>query len=246
VELFPSKKQFENDPAAAILLDCLSSLEKDLKLADALLYHNFPLYRDDQGGVIISDAMLLSPHFGVITCAISKAQDAEDQVELSRSLSRLEQVPPYIYSRLIRNKTLRKASTQLAFEIHQLLFAPLLDPSAAKTADDPPILVTQAQLRTCLQSWKSSPLSTERFIELVATIDGAKGIIRPSSRTLTTGDTSSKGHVAAILEASITSFDQQQKHGIMGKITGPQRLRGLAGSGKTVVLAMKAAQTHLQ
>lgn len=48
------------------------------------------------------------------------------------------------------------------------------------------------------------------------------------------------------LEAEIRSFDQDQKHGYMEVLSGPQRIRGLAGSGKTVVLAMKAAITHLQ
>src|SRR5262249_11551719 len=56
----------------------------------------------------------------------------------------------------------------------------------------------------------------------------------------------SKGKQAELVEAAITIFDQQQKYGMMGKIAGPQRIRGLAGSGKTVVLAMKAAQMHLQ
>src|SRR5207244_4454545 len=40
--------------------------------------------------------------------------------------------------------------------------------------------------------------------------------------------------------------DQRQKHGSMIELDGLQRIRGLAGSGKTVVLAMKAALTHLR
>ena len=69
MELYPSKKQFENDPASAMLLEYLLKLETELGLEQALLYHNFPLYRDDEGGVIVSDAMLLSSHLGVIPLA---------------------------------------------------------------------------------------------------------------------------------------------------------------------------------
>jgi superfamily I DNA and RNA helicase len=81
--------------------------------------------------------------------------------------------------------------------------------------------------------------------KLVATIEGAKGLIRPKKRHPDLKD-GSKGRQAAQVEGAITLFDQQQKIGMMGQIMGPERIRGLAGSGKTVVLAMKAAQTHLQ
>jgi hypothetical protein len=90
------------------------------------------------------------------------------------------------------------------------------------------------------------PLGPEVFKELIATIEGAKGLIRPKERNLASQDERTKGKQAELVEAAITLFDQAQKWGRMGTVTGPQRVRGLAGSGKTVVLAMKAAQLHLQ
>lgn len=48
------------------------------------------------------------------------------------------------------------------------------------------------------------------------------------------------------LEKEISNFDIEQRKIAISLITGPQRIRGLAGSGKTVVLAMKAAHIHLQ
>jgi hypothetical protein len=93
VELYPSKKQFEKDPVSNILLESLLQLEVELGLQQALVYHNFPLYRDDEGGLIVSDTMLLSPHLGVIPIALTAAKDTKDQMGLPRSLTRLEQVP---------------------------------------------------------------------------------------------------------------------------------------------------------
>jgi superfamily I DNA and RNA helicase len=47
------------------------------------------------------------------------------------------------------------------------------------------------------------------------------------------------------IENQIAIFDKEQKSAALKIIDGPQRIRGLAGSGKTIVLAMKAAMIHL-
>ncbi|MEK9968707.1 MAG: hypothetical protein VW600_06205, partial [Ferrovibrio sp.] len=49
----------------------------------------------------------------------------------------------------------------------------------------------------------------------------------------------------AALEAEISNFDQKQRYIALVEFGGPARIRGLAGSGKTVILAMKAAHLHL-
>ncbi len=49
----------------------------------------------------------------------------------------------------------------------------------------------------------------------------------------------------ANLEAEIANFDQKQRHIALVDVGGPARIRGLAGSGKTVILAMKVAHLHL-
>ena len=45
---------------------------------------------------------------------------------------------------------------------------------------------------------------------------------------------------------TIAIFDREQKNAALHTLEGPQRIRGLAGSGKTVILAYKAALIHLQ
>ena len=55
-----------------------------------------------------------------------------------------------------------------------------------------------------------------------------------------------KGRVLSILQNKEACFDLEQKHAALNIIEAPQRIRGLAGSGKTVILAMKAALFHLQ
>src|SRR5207253_2531381 len=84
------------------------------------------------------------------------------------------------------------------------------------------------------------------YLETISTIEGAKGLIRPSKREIEELPEDTKGRLAAQLESEITTFDRKQKDGSLMPFAGPQRIRGLAGSGKTVVLAMKAAITHVR
>ncbi len=58
--------------------------------------------------------------------------------------------------------------------------------------------------------------------------------------------TDSRGAILKQLEAKIANLDAWQKAAAIESPDGPQRIRGLAGSGKTVVLALKAAYLHAQ
>jgi superfamily I DNA and RNA helicase len=246
MQVFPSRSQFQRNPASAALLACLLANEQQFDLSDAMIYYSFPLYRDDEGGAIVADAMLLSPQHGVVVFAMTTEAGDLSGSELQRCSDLKEQVPSYVHSRLVKNKQLRESPTRLAFEITPLVYAPLL--LSGVGPDDMPLVTSDKALGSFLDNLRerTTPLPSDRFKELISTIEGAKAIIRPKKRDLPTQDESSKGKQAELVEAAITLFDQQQKHGMMGRITGPQRIRGLAGSGKTVVLAMKAAQTHLQ
>lgn len=79
--------------------------------------------------------------------------------------------------------------------------------------------------------------SIQAALQRVATIKPAKkraSVERPSSR----------GAKLKEIEKGIANLDQWQKAGAIESPEGPQRIRGLAGSGKTVVLALKAAYWH--
>ena len=56
----------------------------------------------------------------------------------------------------------------------------------------------------------------------------------------------SKSEILNDIQNQEATFDIEQKKTALVTIDGPQRIRGLAGSGKTIVLTMKAALYHLQ
>lgn len=69
--------------------------------------------------------------------------------------------------------------------------------------------------------------------------------IKPAKRrsSVTEG---SRGAVMRHIEREIANLDYWQRQAAIESPEGPQRIRGLAGSGKTVVLALKAAYWHTQ
>jgi len=72
--------------------------------------------------------------------------------------------------------------------------------------------------------------------------------VAPLNKLLTAPAQSITTQGAAIkeLERQIALLDEEQEKGALQIAPGPQRLRGLAGTGKTVLLAMKAANIHLR
>jgi superfamily I DNA and RNA helicase len=206
----------------------------------------FPIYRDDDGGLMVSDSILISPKFGVIAFAISVASNVLTKNEVDRCAEIVEQFPAYIYSRLIRNRALRVSATKLKFEITPVVYAPLLGINKSTYADAFPVISSDEDMaKFFAEIAVGNPISNEDYDELIATFEGAKGLIKPNKREIFDDDVPSKKALASKVEAALSLFDHQQKRGMLGEITGPQRIRGLAGSGKTVVLAMKAALTLL-
>jgi hypothetical protein len=221
MQILPSRGQFLNEPASAALLNALEDRQQDLGITDAVIYHSFPLYRDEEGGLVAADAVLASRVYGVVAFALTSAEAALPPAEEERCLAIAEQVPPYVQSRLIKNCQLRRGPTELAFSIMPVLYGPLL--SNECRADGVHILHSPEELYGFLDGIRTEPLGIETFNELIATLEGAKGLIRPKKRPQVSQDESSKGKQAELVEAAITLFDQQQKQGIMGRVTGPQR-----------------------
>lgn len=82
--------------------------------------------------------------------------------------------------------------------------------------------------------------------DIYSVLEGTRGVRIQTDRSIGVGDKSTLGGLLEKLEIEIAIFDKKQKFAAITQIDGPQRIRGLAGSGKTVVLAMKAAMIHLR
>jgi superfamily I DNA and RNA helicase len=86
-------------------------------------------------------------------------------------------------------------------------------------------------------------LSNEEWTLTRSVIQGATHLHK-SSQTFSQG-ISTLGDAIKELDKQIAALDDEQEQVVLGIAPGPQRIRGLAGTGKTVLLAMKAANIHI-
>ena len=70
--------------------------------------------------------------------------------------------------------------------------------------------------------------------------------LKPKKKRANVALPDSKGAKIREIEKKVANLDLWQKRGSIEYVNGPQRIRGLAGSGKTVVLALKAAYLHVK
>jgi superfamily I DNA and RNA helicase len=247
MEINLDEKRLQNDVPSWEMIRFLRDNSSRLKLDNAQLYYDFPVLKDSDDNVIIAKLLLLSQNHGVIVISaldITATQNTE--AELTKTDGELEHVFSLIYSKLIRTRQLRKSRTELMVPTNAIIFAPNLDTRFAENSLEANLLFSTEQLEAFLATSQIEPIDSTYFNELISTIEGAKGIIRVKPREVERLAPTSKGVLANKIESEIVSFDRQQKHGGMVILDGFQRIRGLAGSGKTIILAMKAALTHLR
>jgi superfamily I DNA and RNA helicase len=237
-----------SDLVASELIDHLRANEDALGLTQAQMYFDFPLYKDEDGKAIAASVLVASSRHGVIAIQTLGATDREDiPVILIKADKELGHVFSALYSRLIRQRLLQKSRTELKFPVSALILAPNVDSFPLDIDIEFEAQNNYAALNARLEAIQIEEMADETFAELISVIEGAKGLIRPKPRDVSDTPENSKGKLANRIEEAITSFDREQKRSsIVAPFDGPQRIRGLAGSGKTVVLAWKAALTHLR
>jgi superfamily I DNA and RNA helicase len=88
-------------------------------------------------------------------------------------------------------------------------------------------------------------LDEQQWQTILSVISG-NSILKKTPRTLISPNTKTRASILAALEEQLYELDLQYEH--IGKEIPPglQRLRGTAGSGKTVLLCQKAAHMHLK
>mgnify|MGYP006274862427 CR=1 FL=1 len=103
-------------------------------------------------------------------------------------------------------------------------------------------LVSQLQQTPLLSPGED--LSDQQWQLLLATISGTPIYTKPTYRVLASPQ--SRGKVLQAIYQHLSQWDQQQEK--IGKQIPPgcQRIRGIAGSGKTALLCQKAVQMHLK
>jgi len=250
MEKLISSSRYTSDHLARPFLESLEPKQQELGLAEAVFYYDFPSFRDYEDDAYRPSVMLLSPEHGVIALNLCDADvvTKSGTGSLLAADESLSQFFSILYGRLIKSRLLRRSRTDLAFPFNGLLYSPGLGSQIEESVDDQlenEICTSLEAFQNWLEENRCDYIERDLFAEARSIIEGAKAITRPRARDIPADKAVPKAHILAALEAEIANFDAEQRKAAITILSGPQRIRGLAGTGKTIVLAMKAAQIHL-
>ena len=200
---------------------------------EGYLYIGYPIIGTSSGPYPI-DALWISRKCGLVAFDLVEGKEIGDyQERQDDSFNKLE-------AKLKGYKSLTQGR-KLKVEINIVTLAPAVrqfPPDAEKS-----FLCNLDGLSGILQgfSWGDSS-----YYEQLVSVLQAISTIRQGRKNRNVGNPKSRGAKLKTLEDSIANLDTQQSQAVIETVDGVQRIRGLAGSGKTIVLALKAAYLHIQ
>lgn len=201
------------------------------------LYLGYPVLSTADAKVFV-DALLVSRSHGLIAFDLSSHLDPHPPREqLDELAERQNQIHASLYNKLNTHRDLREGR-RLGVTVNVITFHPTLE-----------ALVEEGDVLAC---------PPEELADVMANFEGIDGellrplnaaiqrvsTLRPPRRRENVARQDSRGAILKKIEKEIANLDQWQNRGAIEYANGPQRVRGLAGSGKTVVLALKAAYLH--
>jgi superfamily I DNA and RNA helicase len=227
MQILPKESAARADLSAKLLLDHMVQRQVELSLGSAVVFYNFPLFREDER-LLVAEIVIACPFHGVLV--ISTTPNAQERLEGAFS---------QIFSRLVKYPRLRSGRAQLKFHLDAFIWVP--------EGSGVDIKIGLPQFDDYLaEIIRPQPMEDSVYEEILSVLDGSKALIRARERKTTDFPPQSRIVTIANLEEEIRKFDRDQRVAYMTEVTGPQRIRGLAGSGKTVVLALKAALTAIR
>lgn len=212
------------------------SLAEDISAlsGEGYLYLGYPIIGSPTGPMRL-DALLVSPTHGLV------AFDLVEGTDLGSFQPRQDEIASMLEVRLKPHAGL-KSGRELLFAINVVTYAPAktLLPEAA-----PPYFVAnRGNLLEITRAfgWNAPEnvyKSLVAAVQVVTSIRAGKLKREPKLPY-------SRGAKLKRVEESIANLDQHQSQAVIETVEGVQRIRGLAGSGKTIVLALKVAYLHAQ
>jgi superfamily I DNA and RNA helicase len=213
---------------------------RSLGLPEGTLYVGYPVLSLEQSSESV-DALLTSERHGVVLFDLLPDEvgpSARPEFWRDRE-ERQTRLFLALKSKLTKEPALTK-KRDLAIPIHIVTYA-AFQPQIPNDVELTP--AQHGHLREVLE--QLSGYDPQYTTPLNATIQRVT-TMKPVKRRPNVSTPTSKGAIMKELEKSIANLDRWQKRGAIECPEGPQRIRGLAGSGKTIILALKAAYLHAQ
>ena len=198
------------------------------------LFFGYPIIGGPDGPHTV-DALLISPQKGIIVFDLIEGPDVGDYA------ARQDDSANGLEARLRPHRELM-SRRNFRIEIHTISFAPGIPHTEPQRENDYPLAnVSSLMSELAVFNWNEpDEMVYRRTLSAIQSIT----TIRSSAAQRVVKKATSRGGKLKALEASISTLDNKQGRAVIETVEGVQRIRGLAGSGKTIVLALKAAYLH--
>ncbi|WP_149208164.1 DEAD/DEAH box helicase [Flavobacterium johnsoniae] len=233
-----SENNITKDSAANSLMNIFDDLQDAVELGDATLYYKYPFYTNEtRDKEIRADFLAVTQNKDVhiFSCVNHLNKAMGDALIVT-----LENLYNIIDSKLRNKSILKKHRDGLKFRIHTHIFTE--DSEVEKLSDDIIVFTSYEEVSQYFSELENHDLSNDEFKLVTSVIEGIDESIVVNERAIT--KQTSRGAVLGNIEASIINFDVEQFKAVVTKVEGFQRIRGLAGTGKTIILARKVAELH--
>ena len=199
---------------------------------DGVLYIGYPIIGTVEGAYPI-DALWISKEKGLVVFNLIEGTSIDNYEEVQDDVFNKVEARLKGHRELINKR-------ELQVSINIITFAPVA--SNLTVCEDYPIC-KEDDINTYINkiSW-NHPDYYEKLVSVLQSVS----MIRKGKKKRDIKIPVSRGAKLQRLEESVANLDNAQGRAVIETVEGVQRIRGLAGSGKTIVLALKAAYLHAQ
>lgn len=219
-------------------VDLIEKIGEKYEAIEGKILYKFPSIKELDKKVISPDLMIASKKMGIVVVIVDTMQVVREK-EIERFKEKMEIIDNYIYTSLMKNRNLKKDARSLKLSVTTIGYCPNL-----LTGQEENVYCTAASVIEYLENIGDN-CSEEILNDAIASLEQATAMIKPKERILDDEDKNTKAQLLKDIETQIARFDDEQRLSALTLMNGPQRIRGLAGSGKTIILCLKAANLHM-
>lgn len=198
------------------------------------LYLGYPLTAGSDNKVTI-DAMLLSERLGMVSFIFENHNSSKKELEDEQ-----DSLYYHLDFYLKKYQSLRQGRTTI---VSPVVITIITDSNKELSTADNYIFSLPENINDILLNL---PKFDNQYYKVLCEALQKVTNIRPQKKRNNIAKQDSKGWIIREIEKEIANLDEWQKKAALEVPDGPQRIRGLAGTGKTIVLALKAAYLHTQ
>ncbi len=238
IEQFFSSDYIEETEAVSLL----GEINEKYKEHEGYIFYKFPSVKEMDKPVITPDIFIASKSLGIVLIVVD-TMSFDREMQLDKMVHKMESIDNYVFTTLLKNRSMKKDARSLKFNITTVGYCPNYETDI----NNDNIFNSSTKLIEYISKIheESNEVSIEIIGEAIASLEAATAIIKPKERLLEEKDKDTKAQILKIIETQIARFDDEQRISALSLLNGPQRIRGLAGSGKTIILCLKAAYLHL-